>query len=450
MKFSFTRRSRQVNAPDGADVKLPSVQLGRGDIAASIAWGGGTAAPAALVAAARDALDRGDRERALEFVRRARDRNDDFANAVPGMTGRKSLREAIYHPTLHAVLIDALQQCAATGVIKGQQIANVALEEWRWIGRDFPKLYGSGDEAYWHLFLSDYLCLYAMAFASGFSPSDAEGHEVDGGIAKAMADYAASVQAGSLTELGEQAKARIFALVGWPPPPRSLSFVARPTRASDMPCGSLITQVEIADWLEHDRDEPSIDVAEGTLPVYEPSRRRAPLPPGADLETLRELSLDQVGRAQSHPDAWWAAVDFGLYRWEMVRHYDEETTQWVRNLVHDLYATKARGDAPDTPLWDWQNLIDLFRYCLSRVEALLSAIDPARPHDRRSAQGDRNCFAWSAYECMRADGQTAAWNSFEPQLYAVLNESHPHELTPAQAGMLPALRRKYGSRDLHA
>jgi hypothetical protein len=443
----FAKRARRVRI----DRRSAAGPRADGGAATDIAWGDGRQSPAVLVAAADAAFRRGDYGRALELVQRARDRNDDFAHTLPAMTGRKPLREAIYHPALYAVLTDVLDGCAQSGSLSAQQVADIAFEEVHWMDRDYPGLYRSGNETYWHLFLSDYLYLYALALACEVQPGQADASHVSGSIAGIIAEQAAALQPGSLTKRGVWGKARLFAMVGRAAPAAPADWLARPALADKMPCGSLITQDEIADWLEHDRDEPSeSDLSESDLPRYEPSRRRAPRPAGASLALLRDLSVQQVGRALSKPDAWWDAVDLGLYRWEMVRHFDEETTSWVRQLAYDLYALKERGDAPDTPLWDWQNLTDLFQYCLARVEALTSAVDPRRPDDRSAAQGARNYFAWSAYECMRAGGQSAAWNAFEPQLYAILNESHPQELTAVQASMLPALRQKYGSRDVHA
>jgi hypothetical protein len=106
---------------------------------------------AALVATAGKALGHGAGERALELVRRARDRNDDFSNALPGMTGLRAVGAAIYHSTLYGVLIGALEQCRGTGALDLQRIVNVAAEELRWINGDFPTLYGSDNENYWHL-----------------------------------------------------------------------------------------------------------------------------------------------------------------------------------------------------------------------------------------------------------------------------------------------------------
>lgn len=447
----FIRRSQRTTAPEGSHSGSSGGLSAHGDIAASIARGSGNQSPDALVAAARDALDRGDSQRALELAQRARDRNDDFAYALPSMTGRKPLREAIYHPTLYGMLIDTLRQCSTSGAMDAQQAADVAHTEYRWMNRDYPRLYGSGNEAYWHLFLSDYLYLYALAFASGVNPSRAEEHELDGEIVRILAGRADAVAPGSLTKLGEQAKARIFNQAGRPPPLAPATYLIRPESADEMPCGRLITQEEITEWLTHDRDQPGAgDLPLSALPAYHPNRNRAARPEGATLTDLRALSQEQVGHAQVVPDAWWKAADFGLYRWEMLHHFDQETTDWVSDLAYGLYAAKERGDAPDSPLWDWRNLVDLFQYCLDRLETLLPTIDPGDADARRAAYGTRNYFAWSLYECMRAASQTSAWNAFEPQLYAILNESHPQELTAAQTSTLRRLRQKYSSLDIHS
>jgi hypothetical protein len=159
---------------------------------------------------------------------------------------------------------------------------------------------------------------------------------------------------------------------------------------------------------------------------------------------LRELSLRQVVAAQTNPDAWWAAVDLALYRWEMLDRYDGEAIEWVRNIAYDTWAVKNRDSHLTGPLWSWDHFVDLFQYCCDRLQVLIRTIDPGRPLDLRDAQGNENCFADFLYRCLRESGDARRLHAFEMDLYMTLCRSQRGNLTAAQVSRLAELQRKYG------
>lgn len=395
--------------------------------------------PAALVARAESALA-DDPVAALRLAQRARDRNDDFVNALPGMWSKVPLREVVYHPKLYDVLVSALDRCATGCHLSLPQVVNAALREWRCMDDDWPKAFACGDPRFWGLFLSDCMHLYATAFASGVRPSQAGEHDGDRGIVMHILEHARLLPSGHLTRRGVQARAQLCALIGASAPATD-RFLIPPETFTHLPCGNLITQEDIRRWMSRDREptgEPEVAVAD--LPTYVTERPRYPRPATTDLTQLRRMAMfEGVGKAVSNVDAWWTAVDLAVYRWEVLHRFDVDTCNLVRQLSYDTYAAKIHGEAPDSALWAWQHFIDLFHYCYERTTALMPTVSRDRPNDRREAQGARNWFASTLLQVLCAAGDTTGANAFAPEVHAILSASHPQNLTAFQAGLLRAL-----------
>jgi hypothetical protein len=421
-------------------------------VASRIAWSDGKAAPAALVAAAESALARDDPVSALRLAQRARDRNDDFVSALPGMTGRVPLREVVYHPKLYDVIVTAIDHCASERLLPPSEVAAVAREEWKCLDNDWPRSFAEGDQGFWGHFLSDCMYLYATAFPSSIESSAMGNGKPDREVVTYILEHVRLLPEGRLTRRGIQARGRLCTSIGMAAPPSTDRFQALPTTFDHLPCRDLITQEEIRTWLTQDR-EPTGGPGGATadLPTYVTSRPRYPRPPTTDLVELKNMALwDGVSQTVTRVDAWWIAMDLALYRWEMLQRFDKDTTEWARQIAYDLYAAKRRGDAPDSPLWAWTNLIDLFRYCYERTVALVPTVSVDRPNDQREAQGARNFFAWALLEVLGAAGDTTGWNAFAPEVHAILCASHPQTRTASQTGLLRALESRYGPCDREA
>jgi hypothetical protein len=398
--------------------------------------------PAVLVDRARAGLAAGSPMEALNAARRARDRNDDFVNALPSMTGKVPLRPMVYHPAIYEVMLEAFARCRADGSLSRAEAAGMALGEWQAADNDFNKVFNSGDNAFWWLFLSDYLQLCALAYTS--SPSHGPAGLTEG-VVRAVLSSADQVPSGSLTMPGTLAYRALQRAVGREVPATTSEGRQRPRDYRRFPCGSLIDQVEIDGWLVADRlAEPAGPPP--NLPEYVTSRRRHPRPATRSLQELHELSLGQVVKAQSDPDAWWAAVDIALFRWELLPSYDDEAITWVRNIAYDTWAATRNGTAGDDPLWAWNNFVDLFSYCYERVLALKPTIDVARPLDLISAQGHENFFADFLYRTLSDAGDVRRMHAFEYRLYTTLADNHHGGLTAAQAARLRAWEEKFGRR----
>jgi hypothetical protein len=410
----------------------------RSDPLSQIALGHDTS-PATLVWRSRAALAADEPSLALELACRARDRNDDFVNALPPMAGKVPLRPVVYHPAIYEVMLAALERCRTDDLLSSGPVGGVALQEWRCADNDLPKVFTSGDNTFWGLFLSDYLHLCALAIAA---PSAHGVTDLTDGLVAAVLGYA-DRSAGQLTEAGVRAYESLQRAAGRTTISTPAATLRRPDSYGRFPSGKLIDQAEIERWLAADRlgSLPKQGVA---MPEYSTGRPRYPRPTTTNLAELHNLSLRQVVAAQSNPDAWWIALDIAIYRWELLGSYDDEAISWVRTIAYDTFAAKEGDAETEGPLWSWENFVDLFQYCYDRLRALIPTIDPGRPLDLRDAQGHENLFADFLYRCLARSGDVRRLNAFEFKLYTTLCQSQRGNLTAAQIALLRVLEQKYG------
>jgi hypothetical protein len=412
------------------------------DVVARIAKGNDSS-PAALVSRSRAALAHGHALTAVELARKARDRNDDFVNALAGISGRTPLRPCVYHPAIYEVMLTAIEHSLADGSLKTQEAGMIALREWQWCDNDLSKVFTHGDHRFWGLFLSDYLRLCALALA----PPPVEGStDLTAEVVEVILAYAdESASAGHLTEAGITAYLSVQLMAGRTVAKQAASAQQIPDSYDRFPSGLLIQQADIERWLEADRiaSAPSTE----PMPDYVTPRTRYHRPSSTSLVELYDLALRQVVVAQSNPDAWWAALDLAIYRWELLDHYDGEATAWVRDIAYDTWAAKGSAPYPKSALWSWDHFVDLFQYCYDRHCALVRTIEPGRPLDLRDAQGYENWFADFLYRCIGESGDARRLHAFEINLYATLTRSQRGNLTPVQIARLGALQRKFGSND---
>jgi hypothetical protein len=400
----------------------------------------GKQSPAVLVHQARAALAAGRPMVALDAARWARDRNDDFVNSLPPMTGRVPLRPMVYHPAIYETMLDALNRCRTDRFLNADQAGKVALSEWQASDNDLHKVHSSGDDTFWRLYLSDYLQLCALAYAS--LPATGAPN-LTRNVVLAVLQYADEVPAGGFTMPGVLAYQSLQRAVGREGTPATPPARERPRDYDRLPCGSLIDQAEIDRWASTDRVsyQPGSAV---TVPEYSTSRIRFPRPATTNMEELYKLSLRQIGVAQSVPDAWWAAVDIAIYRWELLPSYDEQSTNWVESVVTDTWAVMQSATPTDGPLWTWENLADLFEYCYERVVALIPTIDRARPLDLIHAQGHENLFASFLDRTFREAGDAQRRYAFENRLYTTLCRNHHLGLNAGMIARLRMLEQKFG------
>lgn len=415
------------------------------DLAAEIAWGEGKTSPLKLVELAEWALQEEEYDTALKLAQKARDRNHDFASALPGMTGRVPLREMVYHPRLYHVLLIALDRCLDHELMAPEAGAGVAFEEYRWMDGDWPKVFACGDQTLWGLFLSHLVSFFVSAYGYRDIVGALDKHPVSPGVAKIICDHALALETMYITSWGADARRELCYQLGIEEA-ESVGTLELPTTYGHLACTDLIDQDDIRAWLTDDRDQQSgRDVAPEALPTYQTARSCHQRPQTTDLERLRSLSLQLgVGKTGTNPDAWWTAMDLALYRWEVLRRFDEDTCDWVHNVAYDVYATMDRGEGRDSSLWSWQHVVDLYRYCYERVTALMPTISTDRPNDQRNAQGHQNFFAWGLLESLAATGDRPGWHAFAPQVHALLCAAHPQTLTAAQISLRQALEQEYG------
>jgi hypothetical protein len=372
----------------------------------------------------------------VELAVRARDRNDDFVNALPS-AGRAPLRPVVYHPAISGVLLRALDRARTAGLMSAGQVGDVAVREWRHMDRDLPAVFQHGDNAFWGLFLSDYL---SLALRSLVAPEQVRPELSEAELTHILDSVDRFARL--LTDAGHDAYVSLSRRLGRPAASPETTPLREPDSFDRFPCGSLIEQAEIERWLAVGRRAPRTDDGR-VMPEYRTARPRYRRPRTTDPVELYDLSLRQVGVAQSDPDGWWAALDIALYRWELTDRYDAEAVTWVRQIAYDTFKVKENGTATG-PLWAWAYLVDVFEYCRDRLIALLPTIDPNRPVELRDAQGHENWFATFLYRSLQASGDTRRLNAFEYDLYTTLHRSHRGNLTPDQIQQLRMLEHKYG------
>jgi hypothetical protein len=400
----------------------------------------GKQSPAVLVHHARAALVAGRPKVALDAARRARDRSDDFVNALPLMTGKVPLRPMVYHPAIYETMLVALNRCRADRLLNAGQAGEVALSEWQASDNDLHKVHSSGDDTFWRLYLSDYLQLCALAYES--LPATGAPN-LTRNVVLAVLQYADGAPAGGFTMPGVLAYQSLQRAVGREVPPGTPPARERPRDYDRFPCGALIDQAEIDRWSSSDRvsNQPESAV---NMPEYSTSRPRFPRPATTNMEALYSLSLRQIGVAQSVPDAWWAAVDIAIYRWELLSSYDEQATNWVESIVTDIWTVMERATPADGPPWTWGNVADLFQYCYERVVALIPTIDRARPLDLIHAQGHENVFAYFLDRTFREAGDVQRRHAFENRLYITLCRNHRLGLSAGMMARLRMLELRFG------
>jgi hypothetical protein len=317
------------------------------------------------------------------------------------------------------------------------QLREAATKEYKWLERDWYSLYSFGERNFWALFLSDYLQLVLFAVEAG-GPDQA--------LARSSIGRIQTVPTDVLTADGADAHVRLAALADQPAPAGRPRQLDRPAVHSGLPCGELITQDEIRRWLKGQLTTGRQTVPAEQHPAYHTARHRYPRPAISGARELQELAINEgvVPATLSDVDAWWIAADLALYRWELVDAYDDDLCGFVKTVTHDVFAAQSEGVATNPQLWDWQNLVDLHRYCYARLNALLPTILPTELAARRNAQSHLNYFAWALHESLRQAGDMRAWYAFGPELRDILCKSDPGNLTPAQGSLLKQLIERFG------